>query len=182
MEDDVLISKMAISRMLSDKWLPKFVDVCQLSCLHERLEGKIARNSTIVIDTSLRIVNPIEPTPLGTQCYVISRQAAGYALDLSKKLPAPVDNFLFSPWFEFSKKFKVYRTDPVLVVPNNHVESDIGERARKSVQKAPFFIRHGLTRLKMDRKIKLFQRDGEKFTFIFAGISEGLGAEECIKR
>ena len=105
--------------------------------------------------------------PLGTQCYLISKRAAKRALELSERLPAPVDNFLFSLWFDLANEFQVWRTDPVLVTQNQNIASAIGSRSKKSVQKAPFWIRHGLTRFLLDRRIKKQQKMGQPFEFKF---------------
>lgn len=166
MEDDIQISNIAPPYMLSTDWIPDQVSICQLSCLEAVQNGRI-QEDTITLSNEVSLVAPLAPPPLGTQCYLISRQAAQAAIELSKRLPAPVDNFLFSPWFEMSHKFTIWRTSPTLVVPNEDVDSDIGQRTKKTVKKAPFFIRHGLTRFLLDRKIKKHQHGGKAFTFKF---------------
>lgn len=166
MEDDIRISSLASSYMQTDEWIPDSVKICQLSCLKQDQHGKIGTEIKKV-DDNFRLVNPIYPTPLGCQAYFISREFAAEAIRLSKKLPAPVDDFLFSPWFDLSWKFKIWRINPVLVIPSSQIGSDIGSRNKKHVNKAPFFLRHGLKRFLLDMKIKKFQRAGEDFMFQF---------------
>ena len=167
MEDDIQISKRAAEYMKTDAWIPQEVEICQFSALSDEINGRISRRSTIGVDEFLRLVEPIYPTPLGTQCYLISRKAASAVLNDSKKLPAPVDNFLFSPWFGFCRKYVLYRTSPLLVIPNQDLATVIGSRGKRDVNKAPFWIRHGLQRFLMDREIRKYQKDGLDFTFKF---------------
>ena len=157
MEDDIQISSLAPSYMLSAEWVPSGIDICQLSCGKASLEGTI-RKEFHKVDNALSLVAPLTPAPVGCMCYLISRNAARLALNLSKKLPAPVDDFLFTLWFDIANTFVVWRTSPTLVIPADGIESDIGSRTKKDVRKAPFFVRHGLTRFLMDRNIRKFQK------------------------
>ena len=163
MEDDIQISSNASYYMSSDEWLPEQVKICQLSCLQKTQEGRVGLEKLSCREVQL--VNPIYPPPLGCQAYFISREFAQEAIRMSNKLPAPVDDFLFSPWFELSHKFKIWRTNPVLVVPISDVSSDIGDRSKKSVIKAPFYLRHGIKRFLLGRKIRKEQKKGEWFKF-----------------
>ena len=164
LEDDVVISPHAGRYLKCDDWLPPDVKLCQLNSPCELKWGRIGKDRKEV-DSNITLVQPIYPTPVGGFAYFISREAAFEAVKLSDKFPAPVDDFLFSPWFEISKKFTVWRTSPSLVIPRNDVLSDIGDRSKKSVRKASFFIRHGLRRFLLDYNIKRFQRRGEEFIF-----------------
>lgn len=167
MEDDIQISKRAAEYMKTDAWIPQEVEVCQFSALDDEIKGRITNRPIVKIDGFLRLVEPLYPTPLGMQCYCISRVAAEEALKTSVKLAAPVDDFLFSPWFDFCKKHVLYRTSPLLVVPNKDFDTDIGNRSKKYVKKAPFWIRHGLRRVLMDREVKKYQKAGLDFIFKF---------------
>jgi glycosyl transferase family 25 len=165
-EDDVLISNSAPYFMQNSDWIPEGVELCQLSCLHEREPGRI-REQTLPLENGSMLVSPIAPDPLGTQCYVISRKAAQTALNLSQKFMAPVDNFLFSHWFEMSQTYTIWRAAPTVVVPDDDIASDIGARLKRNVKKAPFLIRKGLTRFLLDRKVKRIQKTGKPFVFQF---------------
>lgn len=168
MEDDIRISSLAALYMKNDEWLPSECDICQLSSLGEKIKGRV-KEKKFEIANGVEIVQPVSPAPLGTQCYIISAFAAKVALRMSQRLPCPVDNFLFSPWFVFSKIFPTWRLSPVLVVPDVQFDSVIGGRSRRSVQKASFFIRHGLTRIVLDRIVKRYQKNGVPYIFEFAG-------------
>lgn len=165
MEDDIIISKKAKPYISSPNWIPTGVDICQLSCLEKKVTERI-RNQILPIDQTIKLVSPLFPQPLGTQCYIISRKAAEVALSLSTKLPAPVDNFLFSLWFDMANQFTTWRTSPTLAIPETNIKSDIGGR-KNHIKKAPFLIRHGLRRFLMDMKIKKIQRSGIPFIFKF---------------
>lgn len=166
MEDDIKISSIACGYMTNSNWIPSDVSICQLSCLNAIQKGRIDPH-WLPIDQNIKLVSPIYPIPLGAQCYIISRDAACKAIELSEKFPCPVDDFLFSPWFDIVKYFKVWRTAPTLVVPTNNTLSTIGDRSKKQSKKAPFFIRHSLTRMRMNMNIKKGLKKGIPFTFAF---------------
>ena len=166
MEDDIKISELATKYFLSSNWIPSSVDICQFSCLEANQKGQI-KDKPVYIDETISLVAPLYPIPLGCQCYLISKQAATKALALSEKLPCPVDDFLFSPWFSIANTFNIWRTAPTLVIPNQTLESTIGLRTKKYVKKAPFFIRHGLTRFILNWKIKQSLKKGIPFDFKF---------------
>lgn len=166
LEDDILISSIATPYFSTTDWIPNDVKLCQLGDLKPEQRGRIT-TQIHHIDATLSLVQPRFPAPLGTQAYLISREVATQALLLSEKLPCPVDNFLFSPWFELSRQFSIWKATPPLVIAAPETPSEIGLRKRGSVQKAPFWIRHGLERFLLDRKIKKFQKQGVPITYKF---------------
>lgn len=167
MEDDIDISSRAQEYLKSEDWIPNGVKICQLSAQKRIIDGKIAVGSCKVVSEVACLVIPVDPPPLGTMAYLISREAAQLAVSMSDKLPAPVDNFLFSYWFYFSRIVPTYRISPVLVVPASNTDSVVGDRTKKTVKKAPFLIRHGLTRFILDREVQKHQMAGEEFRFSF---------------
>lgn len=164
LEDDIQIAPKARAYLASPNWIPPDVRICQISNLMPSQIGRIDSFER-PIDNFLSIVKPRYPTPLGTQAYFISRDCAMRALELSSKLPAPVDDFLFSPWFKISHEFELWKTSPILVIPSRNSASEIGNRSKKCVKKAKFWIRHGLTRFLLDLEVKRFQRKGRKFVY-----------------
>ena len=164
LEDDIEISPKASSYLRDANWLPENVHLCQLNVPYDGMKGRIGFE-TLPIDEYIRLVRPLYPTPTGSFAYIISREVASEALRLSTKLPAPIDNFLFSPWFSISNRFILWRTDPCLVKPATDLPSDIGDRGKKNVEKAPFIIRHGWRRFLLDRNIKKYQHGGQQFVF-----------------
>ena len=166
MEDDILLSHASSKFFNSISWLPAGIDVCQFSCLKQETTGRINPHRHKLAD-NFELVQPTYPPPLGTQCYLISSLAAKIALVTSTKLIAPVDNFLFSPWFDFCKIFPTWKISPTLCLENKTLISEIGDRTKRSVQKAPFLIRHGITRLVLERLVKRFEKSGIPHTFAF---------------
>ena len=109
------------------------------------------KKDSIKLSNNDEIIQPLDKAH-GTQCYVISKDAALSALKYSERLLAPVDDFLFSPYFEMNKIYGTYRVQPT-VVTQEQEGSVIGERKNESV-KAPFLVRHGLKRFLIRNKIK----------------------------
>lgn len=166
LEDDIKISPHASPYLSNDQWLPESVKLCQLNVPCDEKVGRISL-SIKKIDDNIDLVNPLYPTPIGAFAYFISREVAEEAINLSDRISAPVDDFLFSPWFSIVHRFNLWRTSPALVKPATGICSDIGDRSTKNVTKAPFFIRHGLTRFLLDRKVKKYQSKGKDFIFRF---------------
>lgn len=164
LEDDIQIAPKARNYLASSAWIPPDVRICQISNLMPFQIGLID-GSERPIDNFLSIVKPRQPTPLGTQAYLISRDCAYRALELSTKLPAPVDDFLFSPWFKICHEFVLWKTSPILIIPSRSSASEIGDRTKKHVKKTKFWIRHGLTRFLLDLEVKRFQRKGRRFIY-----------------
>lgn len=142
LEDDIILSERAAFFMNSEKWIPEGSDLIQLHSLFSEKVYSIGPK-TIDVGNGTELVEPIRPVPLGTQSYLISRSAAEFALEKSRKIPAPVDEFLFSPLFCCAQKYAIWRLDPCVVVPNQ-VSSEIG--SKKRTQLSPIWIRFGLRR------------------------------------
>ena len=166
MEDDIRISSLAPKYMLSADWVPRDVHVCQYSWSKAEQKGRILKEP-LGIDDALQIVIPVFPSPMGCMCYLISRTFAEAAVRRSEKFAAPVDVFLFSRWFDLAREFIVWRTSPTLVTHNEKMHSVIGQRSGSSLKKAPFWIRHGLSRFLLGLQIKNHRKKGVDFTFVF---------------
>lgn len=158
MEDDLIISDRAQFYMKDLSWLPSDIKICQLST-HEINWRLWIKKETIKLSNNDEIIQPMDKAH-GTQCYVISREAAVSALKYSERLLAPVDDFLFSPYFEMNKLYGTYRIQPT-VVTQEQEGSVIGDRKKESL-KAPFWVRHGLNRFLIRTKIKRMCRRGVK--------------------
>lgn len=158
MEDDLIISDRAEIYMKDLSWLPDNIKICQLST-HEPNWKLWIKKETIKLFNTDEIILPLDKAH-GTQCYVISKDAALSALKYSERLLAPVDDFLFSPYFEMNKLYGTYRIQPT-VVTQKQEGSVIGERKNESL-KAPFWVRHGLKRFLIRKKIKRMCRQGIK--------------------
>ena len=119
-----------------------------------------AEQSAPADDGGDRLVQPLN-YQYGTQCYLISRKAAQFALEHSAKIIAPVDNFLFTFWYPVANEFTVWRLVPT-VITQKEVPSDIGIR-KKACRRAPFWIRHGFTRWRLRHAVKARARRGIRF-------------------
>lgn len=158
MEDDLIISDRAPFYMKDTSWLPKDIKICQLST-HEKNWKLWTKKETIKLSNNDEIIEPLDKAH-GTQCYVISKEVAIASLKYSEKLLAPVDDYLFSPYFEINRLFGTHRIQPT-VVTQFEEGSVIGERKNESL-KAPFWVRHGLKRFLIRNKIKEMCRTGVK--------------------
>lgn len=163
MEDDLIISDRAAFYMNDLSWLPDNIKICQLST-HEPNWSLWVKKEKIRLSNNDEIIMPLDKAH-GTQCYVISKEVAIAALKYSEKLLAPVDDYLFSPYFEINKLYGTYRVQPA-VVTQFQEGSVIGERKNESL-KAPFFVRHGLKRFLIRNRIKRMCRKGIKLESIF---------------
>ena len=116
MEDDIEFSNRALCYLNDDQWIPGRGHLIQLSTLHPQPRKAIV-SKLFLFPNGDRLVHPFTPIPLGTQAYIISREAAQYALKLSQSLiPAPVDVFLFHPLSIFSMKYPVYNLNPAIII------------------------------------------------------------------
>ena len=172
MEDDIEISPHAQEFLTADRWIPENVDLIQMGGGNRVVNARVM-SEELKINDCFKLYRPTTPA-LGTLCYIISKRAARAALDMSKKLPAPVDNFMFTRWFDLARLFPVWQIAPLIVIQSDRFESIIGERSKRAVQKAPFFIRHGITRFLMDREIKKFTKSGTPYVFEFA--------DDCVEK
>ena len=164
-EDDMMFSERAKVFFKDESWIPEGIDFIQLHVTHPNEVGTIGFDK-VKINAQDCLVRQLRPIPLTTGCYMISREGAQLALLLSRKLPAPVDDFMFSPWFQIAHDMPVWNLYPAIAKARD-IESEIGMRNKKNVNKAPFWIRHGLMRLLMDRRIKQEQKRGENFLMTF---------------
>ena len=126
MEDDIVFSHRAKEYLLDSSWIPLGVDIVQLFIFTKTWEAKVDKNG-FKLRNGDRLFHPYYPPPVGAQAYCISRRAAKEALKLSKKIMAPVDEFLFNPISDFASYFPVYRLNPAIAMPlDNKFPSTIG--------------------------------------------------------
>ena len=162
-EDDLRLSKRAATYMSDESWIPNEVKLLQLHS-HEPSMKLHCRKEIIKLDEKNYLISPLDKAH-GTQCYFIHRDVAKLALEKSKILPAPVDDFLFSLWFDVANTFKVWRLQPT-VVTQTLEDSDIGNR-RKDSLKSSFWIRHGIRRTLKRFRLKLFVKIGKSYKSYF---------------
>ena len=126
MEDDINFSSRARSYITSIDWIPQGLDIIQLFVFRQNWKAKVGKNK-IRLSSGDMLLRPYKPSPVGAQAYFISRQAAESALEMSCKIMAPVDEFLFNPMSDFATRYPVYRLNPAVVMPlDDELPSTIG--------------------------------------------------------
>lgn len=135
MEDDIHFSDSALGYLSSSEWIPKGIHLVQLFIHKDPWKARVSKKEFHLPD-GRRLLRPIKPTATGTQAYFISRDAALKALDMSSKLMAPVDEFLFNPLSKFSGLFTVYRLNPAVVIPMDDVFTSTIEKKNKTREEA----------------------------------------------
>lgn len=115
MEDDIQFSERSFPYLKNNSWIPKQVHLIQLSTLFPQPHD--ARVGTVYkLDSGDKLIRPFSPVPYGTQAYIISKQAAQYAIQTTDKfIPAPVDDFLFNPLSIFSFRYPLFKLNPSIV-------------------------------------------------------------------
>ena len=168
-EDDLIISDRAKVYFANSKWIPNDCDIVRLICFDLDKEHLIEKDSRIKLESGDELIVQLSPKPIGCQGYILSRKAANYALEHSKKLPCPVDDFLFTLMFDVANTFKCWQLNPCVIRTDPDEKSDIGSRAKNDIKnlKAPFYIRHGLRRFLLKRRIAKIQRQGIKADLSF---------------
>ena len=155
-EDDVRLSNRVKEFGFSSEWIPDVIHIVQLhtckpNCLCRTLPSAISLsgNNALfhVIDHSF-----------GTCAYVIDREAAKYALNLSDKLDSPVDEFLFNFKSPFTRYFPTWRLNPTCVLHNDSFVSCV-ERKQPSREARYSLLNHlSPKRLFLSTKKNFLQR------------------------
>ena len=139
-EDDVRISRNINFFIENDDWIPKGVDYIQLfvaeSC------QKIKYRDKICINKDYCLYQQVKPFPSGTLAYIFSRNFAEKALEMSKVIYAPVDEFISNPAYGLSDVIKVWRLNPAVVTVKDEILTTIGIRDFKDYSHAPLFVRY----------------------------------------
>ena len=126
-EDDVIFSDRAPKYLLSEDWIPQQIEIAQIHSLKRSQEFYIKRE--IIPLQHAELLSPVHPYPVGCQAYIISRETAIDAIQNSKKVAWPVDEFLFSFRTQFARQHKTVRLNPSIALPRE-LDSVIGLRPR----------------------------------------------------
>lgn len=162
-EDDALLSPRAKSFLGLADWIPCNIHVLQLHTYEEHWKCRTTKKAFPLADGSA-LYTVIKPS-YGTCCYLIDRQAAEKALELSSLLAAPIDEFLFNFKSPFAQLYPTRRLNPACVLHNPSTPSVIGpERFSK---KQPYSFRNHLSpkRLYLSAKKKFLNVFSCKNTF-----------------
>lgn len=115
-EDDILLSSRAKDFLLTHDWIPEGIHILQLhTSKKEELRRTLPKG--IPVTDKAKIFRIIKPS-VGTCGYLIDRTAAKKALELSKKIAVPVDEFLFNFKSPFTALFPTRGLNPACVFHN----------------------------------------------------------------
>lgn len=149
LEDDVVLSDRAPMYMNSESWIPEGIHLIQLFIFHETWVAYCKRKK-ISLSTGDELLMPVRPAPTGTPAYLISREAARFALEHSPTFPFPVDNFLFE-WGPVAEKYDVWRlSNPVVRTTGErstiHNNDRVRHKSPLSLTKVIFQIKRSIAK------------------------------------
>lgn len=112
-EDDIKFSHDASQYIFSSDWIPTQAKLIQVHSPKEPQSFQVNSNKLNpnhgIPGTLYEIIHP---TPNGTPAYIISKEAAFKALELSSQIGGPVDEFLFSIKSPLRKYICPYKLNP----------------------------------------------------------------------
>lgn len=149
MEDDICISPKGRFFIENTEWIPKKMDLVQLHSLLRPGREVLISNDIVKVGNEFRLIRQIKPCPIGTQAYLINRKAASVALQLSSRISAPLDDFLFQLASNFRSEIETWSVTPAVVREVGAV-STIG-RNRNARKKSIFVVLHPI---RLWRKVK----------------------------
>ena len=151
MEDDFFVYDEAIKFIKDEKWIPKGVNFIKLT---SSISGKIKiRKNPLFLENGYQLIEQLDPEPISTIAYLISREAAKFACQITEKqFIAPVDVFFYNLNLPFARQFKIWQLSPFIFTHGNETQSDIGYR--ESFGRVPFFKRHTFNLKEEFKKIK----------------------------
>ena len=126
LEDDCIFSDRAREFMADAEWMPATLKLCQLAHIGHSGECVLIERRKVILDDKTEIIRIIKPHHVGAATYLIHRDVAQLALELTGKLEAPVDEVLFSLNYPIGRKYAgwVVNTYPVRI--DHDLESTIG--------------------------------------------------------
>ena len=123
-EDDARFNDKSKKYLTTTSWIP-VPAIIQLNDHHGR---KFTIKEEIPLKSGDSLVRTLYPFPMGAHAYLINRQTALNAINQSKKITAPVDEFLFALRSSFARKNPTYILNPGLSYPAEGIPSTIGDR------------------------------------------------------
>lgn len=155
-EDDVTLSPKFLAFAASENWIPEEAQLLHFGLCHEsEMVDATPQCERLIEGRKYELIRQIKPFLSGAYAYLISSPAAAKALDLSKTIVAPVDDFLFSPLSPFTNGVFAYRVIPALVTTDEvTIVSTIGNRVSE-LSRSPWWIRHHPYRTYVKAKVWL---------------------------
>ena len=162
LEDHCDFSPKAEKYLKSSDWIPQGCDLVQLIFT----ETPSYTNQQIDLPDGNALIKLLCSSPRRASAYFISRKAAELALRESLPIPSPVDNFLFGPWSDYSKKVPCWRLLGAVVRRNTQAKTTILGRGsnNKTRNKERFYPERIFLKLKMKLK-RLFLKKHYQFWF-----------------
>ncbi len=151
LEDDSFFHSKAINYFHDIDWIPDGVKLIQFSYAIDDTYSDLS----IKLENGDHLVRVKDSSPCGTYAYMISREAAIKALELSKTIEGPIDNFMFGMFFQFPQIIQSWRLKECVVRVIDDVEPTITGRGRKNRTISNFFLKAHPFRLIEKLKIKL---------------------------
>lgn len=129
LEDDCIFHPSASRYLTTIDWIP---EGCQLIHFYYTNKAKVYTDKLIELPDGNRLFRAKVSLPVGAYAYCISKEAAGVALELSKTICEPVDNFLFGVFSEFPRHVDSWRLLGSVLVPCREIQSTIPGRKIKA--------------------------------------------------
>lgn len=127
LEDDCIFHPTSSRYLTSVDWIP---EGCKLIHFYYT-KAKVYTDKQIDLPDSNRLFRAKVSLPVGAYAYCISKDAARKALELSKTIREPVDNFLFGVFSPFPHYVDSWRLQGSVLEPCEAVQSTIPSRQVK---------------------------------------------------
>ena len=163
-EDDLYISDKAKLFLTNKNWLPQNVGLIRLSSFYSMNNRLYIKDKSVLNSHNEYSIAKTLRYAIGTQCYIISKEFAKKAIEMSDKFECPVDEFLFNRLFEFANTCESWQLIPSVICQNDNADSSIGIR-RKNTKRASFWVRYGIKRSWLMHRLKSNARKGELIYF-----------------
>lgn len=164
LEDDLYISDKAKQFLTNINWLPQNVGLIRLSSFYSMNNRLYIKDKSVLNSHNEYSIAKTLRYAIGTQCYIISKEFAKNAIEMSVKFECPVDEFLFNRLFEFANTCESWQLIPSVICQNDNADSTIGVRS-KNTRRTSFFVRHGIKRTWIMHKLKSNARKGDLIHF-----------------
>lgn len=128
LEDDSVFHPKAVDYFRSIEWIPAGVQLVQFSFANDTTFS----DKSVCLQNGSHLVRVKHSSPCGTYAYMISREAAQKALELSNRIEGPIDNFMFGMFFDFPKIISNWRLQECVVKVIDDVEPTITGRGRSN--------------------------------------------------
>ena len=164
LEDDLYISDEAKQFLTNLDWIPEEIGLIRLSSFYSTNNSLYIKDKSVLNSHNEYSIAKTLRYAIGTQCYIISKEFAKNAIEMSVKFECPVDEFLFNRLFEFANTCESWQLIPSVICQNEQEDSFIGKRLN-CTRKANFLTRHGLKRTWLMHILKSLARKGELIHF-----------------